>query len=164
MEMEFFTGNWKRKTRCISGSLNNMVVWRKHMHTLKWKWIIFLYALTIVITIKLLNTKGKKITTHQVPLLAGRSIPGDISSKFLRNGTNSDFNHTVRYRRAQSNTKLLGKLHELDNIRSQNEHPHMNSLSLTPRQIDSQTRNETDVVKFLPFLKKIDNSEKQYSD
>ena len=131
------------------------------MHTLKscyryLKWFVFLYvALTIVVTIKLLNTKGRKITKHEVPLMPGKLMSGDISLKFLRNGTNTDFNHTARYRRAQSNTKLLGKLHELDNIRSQNEHPHMNTLSLTPRQIDSQTGNETDAVQFLPFLKKL---------
>ena len=131
------------------------------MHTLKscyryLKWFVFLYvALTIVVTIKLLNTKGRKITKHEVPLMPGKLMSGDISLKFLRNGTNTDFNHTARYRRAQSNTKLLGKLHELDNIRSQNEHPHMNSLSVTPRQIDSQTGNETDAVQFLPFLKKL---------
>ena len=113
-----------------------------------WKWSVFLCALSVVITIKLLNSKAIKITREEISPMSG----GDISLKFLRNDKNADLNSTARYHIAQSNMKHQENIHQPDDI-GQNIDLNSNPIN-QGRRIHTQIRNVTNGTQFLKLPKK----------
>ena len=121
-----------------------MLVLGKHTH-LKSRYLkcfVLVYALTLIITIKLLNTEVRKITQHEITVMQEKLKAGDtyISLTSLQNGTN----------KAQSNIKLPENLHQPNTISVD-----MNSTSVTLRMILNQIGNVMDYAQFSTLQKKL---------